>query len=353
MTVLCLCREEDHWKLIPGYAEAFRARGTDFFCVPHSLPLDAPIEDVLAACPSRPSAILHFESEFPLFPTGLERSPVPTVCFQADSYAYTRRRIRWSAAFDHAAVFHPGYEEIFRQGGYPSAFLLPHAARRPLFEPPLPPREFDVGWVGQVDGGIYKTRAAWLPKLKREFRTNDWTRPYTIPEVAEVYRRSAIVVNIGRDDFLQDANLRVFEVLASGALLITALPTELTELGFQEGVHFVGYRDPAEINALVRKYLNEEAARETIAAAARSLTLAEHTYDRRVDRLLARLAQFGDRRPAPVRGWPPSRARLVALDFFAGHRLSRYALRQYRAIAGRGFRETFEGASLVLRSLRR
>jgi spore maturation protein CgeB len=142
-----------------------------------------------------------------------------------------------------------------------SGYALPHAVRKDFFLGADPSREFEIGWIGQTSGEFYKTRAQWLPKLAQEFHTNDWSLWYSVAEVANVYRRSQIVVNIGRDDFPQDANLRVFEVLASGTLLLTAMPTELTQLGFQQGTHFVGYCDPAEINSLARKYLQDEPAR--------------------------------------------------------------------------------------------
>jgi glycosyl transferase family 1 len=350
MTILCLCREEHHWKLIPGYANAFRRRGIDFFCVDDSIPFDASLREVLRACPNPPSAIFHFESARPLFPIGLERSEIPTMCFHPDTYAFTERRIRWSAVFDHVAVFHPGYEDQFARAGHPGAFLLPHAVRKEFFDGPEATREFEIGWIGQTSGGFYKARAEWLPKLAKEFHTNDWSRSYTVEEVANVYRRSRVVVNIGRDDFRQDANLRVFEALASGALLLTSLPTELTQLGFQEGVHFAGYRELAELSGLIRKYLGDESARTRLADKARALVLAEHTYDRRVNQLLARLAESGNRKIAPARSWPESRARLVALDFYAAHGLSDCAATQFRHIAGHGFRETIQGASLLSRS---
>jgi len=62
MTILCLCCEQHHWKLIPGYADAFRRRGIEFFCVD-----DAGLEEVLRTCPKAPSAIFHFESAQPAF----------------------------------------------------------------------------------------------------------------------------------------------------------------------------------------------------------------------------------------------------------------------------------------------
>ncbi len=350
MTILCLCREEHHWKLIPGYADAFRRRGIEFLCVDDLIPFDIPLEALLERCPRTISAIFHFESAHPLFPVGLERSPVPTICFHPDTYAFTERRIEWSTVFDHVAVFHPGYVERFASAGHPGAFLLPHAVRRELFDGPAKHREFDVGWVGQTSGRFYKARERWLPELARAFRTNDWSKSYTIAEVADIYRRSRVVVNIGRDDFPQDANLRVFEALASGALLVTALPTELSALGFQDGVHFVGYREGDDLVGLVRGFLNDEDRRAAIAEAVRAVVLREHTYDQRAAEILTRLERNAGKSPAPARSWPAWRARLAALDYYAAHGLARCAARQFRHVAGRGFRETIRGASLLGRS---
>ena len=350
MLILCLCPESCHWKLIPGYASAFRRRGVEFFCLDAKPPFDPTLDQILQLCPRKPSWIFHFESSLPLLPQGLEKSEIPTVCFHPDTYAFTSSRIRWSFLFDHVAVFHPGYEAIFAHAGHPGAFLLPHAVRRELFDGPELPREFEIGWVGQSHGSIYKRRAEWLPKLATNFHMNDLSRSYSLEEVANLYRRSRIVVNIGRDDFRQDANLRTFEVLASGALLLTSLPTELSAIGFQEGVHFVGYRQENEICPLVRRFLDDEPARHRICSAARAKTLAEHTYDCRVDALLSHLSSASNRRLAPARFWPESRARLMALDFYASHGLFDCAAAQYRRTAGRGFRETFDGARLLAKA---
>jgi glycosyltransferase involved in cell wall biosynthesis len=350
MLILCLCPERYHWKLIPGYAAAFRRLGIEFFCVGEGLPFDAPTQEILKLCPGRPTWIFHFESGLPLLPQGLEKCEIPTLCFHVDTYAFTRRRVRWSYLFDHVVVFHPGYDSIFSEAGHPGAFLLPHAVQREFFDGPELPREFEIGWVGQVSGPNYRSRGELLPRLAAMFRTNNWARPHTLEEVAGVYQRSRIVVNIGRDDFPQDANQRVFEAMASGALLLTSLPTELTELGFQEGTHFVAYRRESEIVSLVHKYLQDERNRARIASAGRAKVLDEHTYDQRAVQLLAHLKQAGGERLAPARFWPESRARLMALDFYAAHGLLLCASAQFRRIAGCGFRETIEGGALLTRA---
>jgi hypothetical protein len=350
MVILSLSREEHDWKLIPGYAAALDRRGIQFVCPEEPIVPDASLESFLRACPQTPTWIFHFECNRPILPEGLLHSEIPTVYFDVDTYAYTHRRMRWDSLFDHVAVFHPGYDDQFRRAGHPGAFLLPHAVRREFFDEPEIPREFEIGWVGQVSGPLYRKRGEWLPKLASTFRTNDWSRPYTLREVADVYRRSRIVVNIGRDDFPQDANLRVFEVLASGALLITAMPTELSQIGFRENVHFVGYRDESEILPLVSKYLKDEGSRFRIAQAARTKALQDHTYDARVEQLLAHLQLSGTKKLAPARQWFETRARLMVLDFFASHGELDCAVAQFRQIAGRGLRETIEGAALLAKA---
>ncbi len=111
---------------------------------------------------------------------------------------------------------------------------------------------------------------------------NEWWRFHTPEEMTDVYRRSKIVVNVTRDDFDHGANLRVFEAMAAGALLMTRTPTELCDLGFRAGEHFVGYERAEDVEGLVRRYLRDESERHRIAVAAQALVLGVHTYDQRV-----------------------------------------------------------------------
>ncbi len=180
-------------------------------------------------------------------------------------------------------------------------------------------RVSEIGWVGQTRGLLDRTRERLLPALSRSIRMNDWSRRYEPEEMARIYRQSKIIVNIARDDFPQDANLRTFEAMAAGALLLTSLPTELTEIGFEDGVHFVGFRKEAEIAPLVRKYLLEESARRRIAEVVRDKVLREHPYDRRVGTILELAKQNGRKFPAPARSWSEERVHLAYLDYFAGN----------------------------------
>lgn len=353
MEILCLCREDNLTNLLAEYAREIRARGVKLTCVKWGTPYNADLAELLTLCEEAPSAIFHPESDFPLLPQGLERTAIPTICFQVDTYVFTEQRFRWSALFDHVAVFHPGYAEKFRERGHPGAFLLPHAVRRNLYTGAERERTFDLAWVGQTRGALYRRRESLLPELAKSFRMNEWTRKHSPEDLAEVYRTSRIVVNIGRDDYPQDANLRTFEAMAAGALLITSLPSELVGLDFVDGSHFAGYRKKEELFALLRHYLDNEQARLRVASAAREKVLREHTYETRVEMLFQRLEETRGAHNAPARGWTQERVQFTYLDYYASNGALKTAAGALPAIIAQSPNQCAKGASLLARALGR
>jgi hypothetical protein len=291
--------------------------------------------------------IVLAESARDLLPQGLEKVSIPTVSFQSDTYAYTRRRIRWSMLFDYAVLFHPGFEAQFRNAGHPRVITWPHAADPELFSVRQGQRTFEVGWVGRTDGNLYKDRRAVLSDLSRNFRMNDFTRFHSPEELAEVFSRSKIIFNVARDDYPQDANMRVFEVMASGALLITRRPSELSLFGFEEGIHFIGYNRLDEVVGLARQYLNDEATRSQIAQSAREKVLREHTYDNRVRTLIRTVESDAGRLFAPARQWTEGYVRVHYIDYYVANRLFDCAYKQWGHLAMSDWPHAFEGGMLI------
>jgi len=204
--------------------------------------------------------------------------------------------------------------------------------------------------VGQTQGPIYRRRESLLPQLAKTFRMNNWRLAHSPEELAEVYRQSCIVVNIGRDDYPQDANLRTFEAMAGGALLITSLPSELVELGFQEGTDFIGYRPDQDLLALVKHYLKDETARLRIASAGRQRVLLHHTYEHRVNFLIRRLKQTKGALTAPARKWPESQVQLAYLDYYAANGALRAAAAVFFKIMLHNPNKAAEGSLHLLRA---
>lgn len=352
MNILYLCREPDSWDhKEPGlFARAFRRCGVNLVCPADGFPTNGNIQALLDQCQQIPNMIVWLESARAILPKGLEKVKIPTISFQSDTYAYTRRRIRWSMLFDYAVVFHPGFEVQFRNAGHPRVITWSHAADPELFREQQGQRIFEVGWVGRTDGNLYKDRRFVLQSLSRHFHMNDFTRFHSPEELAQVYCRSKIIVNVARDDYPQDANMRVFEAMASGALLITRLPSELTSIGFEEGIHFVGYHRLDEIVGLARQYLNDERTCTRIAQTSRAKVLREHTYDGRVKTLLRTVESDAGQLFAPARQWTDGRVRTHYIDYYAGNRAFNCAHEQWRHIAMSDLPYALESGALIGRS---
>lgn len=108
----------------------------------------------------------------------------------------------------------------------------------------------------------------------------------TFLDMAEKYAQSKLVFNRSING---DANMRVFEAMASGSCLVTDWVEDLSRLGFLNGVHYVGYYGPGDLDDVTRHLLKNDDQRERIAAAGQKEVLARHQYIHRMESLLKAL----------------------------------------------------------------
>ena len=146
------------------------------------------------------------------------------------------------------------------------------------------PRDLDVAFVG-TDGGV--PRKFYLQALRERYaKSFVGLAPYT--QLGPIYGRARIGFNYAIRD---DVNMRVFEVMAAGATLLTnAFPhDDMDRLGLRDGEHFLAYRNARELFRLIERLLSDEAERERIAAAGRAAALERHTYRHRLLDMLGRI----------------------------------------------------------------
>lgn len=285
-------------------------------------------------------------------PRDLHQSPLPTVCLNIDNFSWMDSRFRWAMLFDHVFVWQPRFVPVFQKAGHPSVFLLPHAVEGRLFQGTEMGRCFDLGWVGHIGPAWYARRNRIIPKLAARFQMNDFHRRYSKEETAKIYQQSKIVVNVTRDEFPPEANMRCYEAMAGGALLITPMPTELTELGFREGEHFVGWRDEAEIGDLVQRYLSDEPRRREIAGAGQDLVLRDHTFECRRETLRASLLKQCDQFSAPARHWPLEKVQLTYLEYYYRYQIFSALFQEFSRLRKTNRWAALRGTPLVLKALR-
>lgn len=140
---------------------------------------------------------------------------------------------------------------------------------------------WDVAFVG-TPGGV--PRKFYLQALRERYPRSR-IGPADHRELGAIYSRAAIGFNYS---IAGDVNMRVMEVLAAGAMLLTnPLPrADLERLGLRDGQHLVTYRNPEHLVTLLNYYLAHPAEREAIACAGAAVVRAQHTYDHRMRRML-------------------------------------------------------------------
>jgi len=130
------------------------------------------------------------------------------------------------------------------------------------------------------------------------------------------------------------------------------MPTELTELGFRLGEHFIGWRDETEIEDLVQGYLSNEAKRREIARAGHDLVLREHTFECRKEMLRSNLLKQGGQFFAPARQWPLEEVQLTYLEYYYRYQIFSALFQEFSRLRKTNRRAALRGTPMVLKAIR-
>lgn len=206
----------------------------------------------------------------------------PVIGYVIDPHQQLVPRLAYARYLNHVFIAQPDYVSHFRAIPHPSVHSLPLACDPEVHFVPGLERAIDVGFIGKL-GQPGSDRHLTLSRVLPSFTTNDFRRRYTPGEMGEVYSRAKVVFN---KSINRDLNMRVFEALAAGALLVTdEIDNGLDQLG-TAGVHFVTYRTIDEAIHKITYYLMHDHERTQIAAAGQELVFARHTYQHRLAEML-------------------------------------------------------------------
>ena len=232
-------------------------------------------------------------------PGALGRIDSPVIGVLIDVHLGLSERLAYARYFDHVFVAQPDYLPQFRALPHPSAHWLPLGCDPDVHFVPGQERIYEVGFVGKF-GVPGSDRFETLTRVLGQFVTNDTARSYSPREMGTIYSRSKIVFNKSING---DLNMRFFEGLAAGALVVTdRIGNGLADVAC-EGEHYVGYSSIEEAIAVIRHYLASDADREAIAHRGQAHAFTHHTYAHRMARILEAVRQPDTKGPA--RSAPP------------------------------------------------
>jgi GT2 family glycosyltransferase len=226
-----------------------------------------------------PDLYLWIESVGGYFPLNLEALPCPKACVLIDSHLNLDMHLEWAKHFDLVFIAQREYLDDFRKQGT-RVFWLPLGCDPEVHKRFETKKAYQIGFVGGVHAG--SRREALLTKLASQIPVH-YERCFW-DDMARLFSRSQIVFN---EAVRNDLNMRVFEVMSTGTLLLTdmAKNSGQKEL-FRDGEDYAVYQD-STVSDVARFYQENPQLREQIAARGQRLVHNAHTYAHRVEDLLA------------------------------------------------------------------
>lgn len=217
--------------------------------------------------------------------------PLPSYCRPAlwwaiDTHLQLEQTRSRAAEFDRIYVAQKdGAESLQPHFDLPVEWL-PLAADPEIHRPYPVEKQFDWCFVGNLFEG---PRAELVQRLQQTFPRTFVGNKY-FEEMAQTYSASQLIFN---RSLRNDVNMRVFEALSCGGLLLT---NDLTDNGqaelFQDGVHLATYQDCEELIDKAAFYLQRQSLCQSIGQRGREAILAHHTYEHRMQTLLAAAEQL-------------------------------------------------------------
>ncbi len=248
--------------------------------------MDGDMEGVLAQLPVgwEPDVFLYIDTGLFYTLKNMGALNCLKACYLIDSHIAFDLHLEFAENYDIVFAAHKPAVEMFKKKGIENVFWIPPACDPALHEKKAEEKLYDVGFVGSSN----PERVHLLNELGQRF--NIYYERCFLERMAEVFSQSKIVFNKSIEGGL---NMRVFEVLASGSMLLT---NETNGSGlqdfFQDRKHLVIYRNENELFELADYYLKNADEREKIAFEGMAKVLSEHAYSNRVKDMVKILSTF-------------------------------------------------------------
>lgn len=206
-------------------------------------------------------------------------TPHPMAYWASDTHLGYPYRLEMAKKADFAFAAQKQGVADMKRDGVANPIWLPHAVE-PLAYPKQEKftKSHDVCFIGHVNS---PNREQALDRLFSAFPNFDYGQAL-FEKAAERIGNSKIGFNIAMKD---DLNMRCFETMATGTMLLTDRISHIEEL-FEDKKHLVLYDGLDDMVEKAKYYLAHDDEREAIAQAGYEEVMAKHTIQHRVDVIL-------------------------------------------------------------------
>ncbi|OIJ10390.1 hypothetical protein BKP37_17755 [Anaerobacillus alkalilacustris] len=249
--------------------------------------------------------------------TFLNKQSIPTAIWLTEDPFYIDRTLTFIDNFDYVFTIDTAALEVYHKNGHEHCYYLPLGVNPEIYSPPLtePQKKYDLCLVGfpypdrvqlinllleRTTYSILVVGAKWDQELshqknnRRLFIKNTWLKPEVI---VSYYHQSKIVLNTHRPYDLKEnknsqliinksVNNRTFELACSGSFQLIDNKADLTD-HFVEGEEIISFHNNKDFLLKVDYYLSNGKAQNEIVNNARIKALKDHTFNRRLEKLLS------------------------------------------------------------------
>lgn len=216
-------------------------------------------------------------------PAGMEALSVPKAACLIDTHIHLEKHIRTARMFDVVFLAQRAYIPEFEKAGVKNVHWLPLACDPEIHGKIGVDKKHDVGFVGSLTD---ERRTRLLMRVAERVEVR-YDRLF-LEDMTRFFLKSRIVFN---NAIKNDLNMRVFEALCSGSMLLTDDADGLRDF-FTDRENLVIYNDE-NVAELAEYYIEHEQERERIAEAGRRAVLEKHTYAHRVDEMMGVMRSMG------------------------------------------------------------
>lgn len=223
-----------------------------------------------------PDLYLWVESVNGYHPQNLEALKCPKACYLIDTHYHLSTALETARQFDYVFIAQLIDLDAFR-AVHPRVYWLPLACDPEIHGRHDVEKRYDVGFVG----GINPRRQKMLNFLSQHATVHQERAFWQ--DMARTFSACRVVLN---DASFDDLNMRFFEALASGSLLLSNHTNGSgQDVLFRDGEEYASHCY-ANLGEVVRHYLSCDLLREQVAEQGAMRVHAAHTYRHRTEDLI-------------------------------------------------------------------
>jgi hypothetical protein len=248
----------------------------------------------------KPNDIFLYIDPVKDFPFFLEKATCRTAAYFIDVHLGLEQRLIFSNFFDYLFIAQKDYVEVFKKYrklnnktnnkkiNSNNIKWLPLACDPDVHFKKGLKRKIDVSFIGQINKLTSRDRHNVIHKVLKNFKTNNYKKFYKNIEMGKIYSSSKIIFNKSVNN---DLNMRFFEGICSGGLLVTdKIKNGVNDL-FLNKFHYIRYNSAKDAIHKINYYLKNEKDRKLIAEQGQKLAMKLHTYKHRLVTILNLISQ--------------------------------------------------------------